>query len=132
MPRRTKLTAQQSQDVETLGQEIELRRIGFRVPRHVREVMSRHLSQRGYAQIQAVAELQRFWRSVVGPQWAQDSRPGTLRRGVLEVLVRNSTILQELTFRKRELLQQLAENEQGVEFKNLKFRIGEIEKEDRS
>lgn len=132
MPRRTKLTAQQSQDVETLGQEIELRRIGFRVPRHVREVMSRHLSQRGYAQIQAVAELQRFWRSVVGPQWAQDSRPGTLRRGVLEVLVRNSTILQELSFRKRELLQQLAENEQGVEIKNLKFRIGEIEKEDRS
>ena len=132
MPRRTKLTAQQSQDVETLGQEIELRRIGFRVPHHVREVMSRHLSQRGYAQIQAVAELQRFWRSVVGPQWAHDSRPGTLRRGVLEVLVRNSTILQELSFRKRELLQQLAENEQGVEIKNLKFRIGEIEKEDRS
>ena len=130
MPRRAKLTAQQSQDVENLGQEIELRRMGFRVPRHVREVLSRHLSRRGYAQIQAVAELQSFWRSVVGPQWAEDSRPGALRRGVLEVLVRNSTVLQELTFRKRQLLQQLAENEQGMEFKNLKFRVGEIEKVD--
>ena len=42
----------------------------------------------------------------------------------------NSTVLQELTFRKRQLLQQLAENEQGLEFKNLKFRVGEIEKVD--
>ena len=130
MPRRAKLTAQQSQDVENLGQEIELRRMGFRVPRHVREVLRRHLSRRGYAQLQAVAELQSCWRSVVGPQWADDSRPGVLRRCVLEVLVRNSTVLQELTFRKRQLLQQLAENEQGLEFKNLKFRVGEIEKVD--
>ncbi|MBB72887.1 MAG: hypothetical protein CMJ75_00090 [Planctomycetaceae bacterium] len=126
MPRRAKLTAQQSQDLEILGREIELRRMGFRVPRHVREVMSRHLSRRGYAQIQAVTELQAFWRSVVGPEWAEDSRPGTLRRGVLEVLVRNSTVLQELTFRKHQLLRQLAENEQGVEFKNLRFRVGEM------
>ena len=79
---------------------------------------------------QAVAEVQRSWRAVVGPQWAEDSRPGVLRRGGWEVLVRNSTVLQELTFRKRQLLQQLAENEQGLEFKNLKFRVGEIEKVD--
>ena len=130
MPRRAKLTTQESQELASFGREIDLRRTGMRAPRHVREVMGRLLARRGYAQIQAVADLQKFWRSVVGPQLAQDSRPGSLRRGVLEVLVRNSTVLQELTFRKRKLLQQLAANEQGVEFKNLRFRIGAIEMED--
>ena len=50
-----------------------------------------------------------------------------MRRGTLEVIVANSTLVQELGFQKNALLQSLAEllPDEGIE--NLRFRVGSIE-----
>ena len=43
-----------------------------------------------------------------GPLVAKYTRPGQVRRGTLEVVVANSTLMQELGFQKRDLLDALA------------------------
>ena len=55
------------------------------------------------------------------------TRVGQLRRGTLEVVVANSTLVQELGFQKQTLLKSLAEllPDEGIE--NLRFRVGNIE-----
>ena len=41
------------------------------------------------------------WREAAGPLAAKYTRPGQLRRGTLEVVVANSTLVQELGFQKQ-------------------------------
>ena len=59
--------------------------------------------------------------------WPKYTRVGLLRRGTLEVVVANSTLVQELGFQKRMLLRKLAVllPDEGIE--NLRFRVGNIE-----
>jgi predicted nucleic acid-binding Zn ribbon protein len=102
-----------------------------RHPEKISEVMSRLLARRGYAQALATNEYDEAWREAVGPQLARYSRPGRLRRGVLEVIVGNSTVLQELTFRKVELLHQLETRMPVNTIQELRFRVGEIDQDER-
>ena len=127
MRRRTSLTKQESQDLERFQEELAQRRLRQRTPQRISEVVSRWLSRRGYGQLRSTSELRDLWKTAVGPQMAPHSRPGTLRRGVLEVLVRNSTVLQELTFQKKQLLKQLSRSGQKTQFEDLRFRIGAME-----
>lgn len=73
----------------------------------------------------------------VGPAWEQvladkrlvsHTRPGTVRSGILKVLVDAPVVLQELNFRRRELAKKLAELVPGAGIRDLKFVIGSIEK----
>ena len=50
-----------------------------------------------------------------------------LRRGTLEVVVANSTLVQELGFQKQDLLKTLAELLPDEGIQNLRFRVGNIE-----
>jgi hypothetical protein len=56
----------------------------------------------------------------------QYTRIGALRRGTLEVIVLNSTLVQELTFQKATLLKALNQSlpEQGI--RDLRFRLGTL------
>ena len=134
MPRRASLTTQETRDLEMLQEEVVQRRSRPRSPQRIGEVVSKWLSRRGYGQLRATAELRELWQSAVGTKVGRDSRPGTLRRGVLEVFVRNSTVLQELTFQKKQLLRQLSAHRHDAQFEDLRFRIGamEIEENDRT
>lgn len=98
-----------------------------REPARISEVISRLLARRGYAQVQQGAECEQAWKRVVGTQLAQNSRVGRLQRGVLEIAAKNSATLQELTFRKRKLLQQLQELMGAQQIQDLRFRVGEID-----
>jgi predicted nucleic acid-binding Zn ribbon protein len=97
-----------------------------REPQRIGEVLSQLLSRRGYAQERNSAELQQQWRQAVGEAVAQHSRPGNLGRGVLQIIVRNSATLQELTFRKRELLAALQKQGRAT-VRDLRFRVGEVD-----
>jgi predicted nucleic acid-binding Zn ribbon protein len=98
-----------------------------RDPVRISEVVSRLLARRGYAQVQHGAECEQAWKRVAGTQLAQNSRVGRLQRGVLEIAVKNSATLQELTFRKRKLLQQLQELIGAQQVQDLRFRVCEID-----
>ena len=94
-------------------------------PQPIKEILSRLMARRGYANQQLGFEWGEIWSTVVGSQ-AHQTRPGKFSRGVLEVIVRNSAVLQELTFRKKQLLQSVQMHAPQFQVKDLRFRVGEI------
>jgi predicted nucleic acid-binding Zn ribbon protein len=96
-----------------------------RGPQPIAEILSRLMARRGYAQEQMSLEWGAIWETVAGSQ-ANHSRPGKFTRGALEIIVRNSAVLQELTFRKKQLLQAVREQVPHVPVRDLRFRVGEV------
>jgi predicted nucleic acid-binding Zn ribbon protein len=98
-----------------------------RGPQTIGNVLSELMSRRGYARVQGAATYDGAWREAAGSLVAQYTRVGQLRRGTLEVVVANSTLVQELGFQKQALLKSLAEllPDEGIE--NLRFRVGNME-----
>ena len=66
------------------------------------------------------------WTKVAGGL-AKVSRPGLLKRGVLQITVNNSAAVQELTFQKRQLLRDLSEELPEQKICDLRFIVGAID-----
>ena len=98
-----------------------------RGPQTIGNVLSELMARRGYARVQSAAAYDVAWREAAGPLAAKHSRPGQLRRGVLEVVVANSTLMQELGFQKAMLLKALEKLLPDGGIKNLRFRVGNLE-----
>ncbi len=90
-------------------------------------VINQLMTRRGYARIRASNDWDMAWREAVGSELAQHSRTGNIRRGVLDVFVRNSAVVQELTFCKHRLIKQLARLNPGQKVRDLRFRVGPID-----
>ncbi len=94
-------------------------------PEPIGEILSRLFAARGWGRRQERLRLEAAWCDAVGPKSVTHTRIGTLRRGVLEVLVDNAVLLQELShFQKRRLLEQLRRQLKGVAITDLRFRAG--------
>lgn len=96
-----------------------------RDPQKIGDVITDLLARRGYAQVAAHEECQEAWRTVVG-KMEKFSRTSEVKRGVLHVIVSNSVVMQELTFRKRELIQSMATELPEHKIKDIRFRVGAI------
>ena len=66
------------------------------------------MARTGYDRERAAEGLAAAWREAAPPALRGASRPGLVRRGVLEVFVSHSAHVQELAFQKREVLERLA------------------------
>lgn len=97
-----------------------------RGPQTIGNVLSELMARRGYARVQSAAAYDAAWREAAGPLAANYSAVGALRRGTLEIIVANSTIMQELGFQKQALLKNLGELLPDEGIKNLRFRVGNI------
>jgi predicted nucleic acid-binding Zn ribbon protein len=108
---------------------LDYRRKQIRIPppKQVRDVLSQLLAKRGYAQVQMAAGCEAAWREAVGEALAGHTRPGNIRRGVLEVLVRNSSVLQELAFLKAKAVRLLAKLIPEQQIKDIRFRVGTLD-----
>jgi len=95
-------------------------------PQRINDVFSELLARRGYARELTAVNFAQAWNEAVGPQWAASSRAGLVKRGVLEVFVENSTLLQELTFQKQSLLAAITGRLPDQKIRDLKFRLGPI------
>ena len=98
-----------------------------RGPQTIGNMLSELMARRGYARVQSAAAYDAAWREAAGPLAAEYTRVGPLRRGTLEVVVANSTLVQELGFQKAALLKSLAKLLPDEGIKNLRFRVGNIE-----
>src|SRR5262245_9718834 len=96
-------------------------------PKPMRDVLSQLLAKRGYAQVQTAASCEAAWREAVGVKLAADTRPGNVRRGVLEVLVRNSSVSSELGFLKAKIVKTLTKLVHEQKIRDLRFRVETIE-----
>jgi len=97
-----------------------------RGPQHVSSVLAQLMARRGFARQQGAAACQEAWGRAAGPLAAEHSRAGSVRRGALEVIVANSTLLQELSFQKLHLLERLRELLPDEGIRDIRFRVGSI------
>jgi predicted nucleic acid-binding Zn ribbon protein len=96
-------------------------------PKKIGDVVSQLLARRGYAQQAASTELADTWKRAVGEAVAGQTRVGAVRRGILEIVVANSAVSQELTFRKAQLLAELASRLPEHKITSIRFRTGNVE-----
>jgi hypothetical protein len=111
--------------------EFERRRIRRREPQAIAGILSEVVSRRGLARVRTQGHLEDAWRETIGEPGARYTRVGLLRRGVLEILVAHSVLLQELAgFHKQSLLERIREVLQSDRITDLRFRLdGDTQKE---
>lgn len=95
-------------------------------PKRIGSVVAELIARRGYARVQAATSCADAWASAAGPQLLKFSRAGGIKRGALEVMVANSTMMQEMTFQKAALVKKLAELLPDENIRDVKFRVGPI------
>lgn len=96
-------------------------------PKPIGNILAELLAKRGYARVQSAGLSADAWRQAAGEQLAALSRPGNLRGGKLEVLVKSSVLVQELGFRKQELLTRLNQLLPNENIRDLKFRVAPLD-----
>ena len=97
-----------------------------RGPEPIGDILAQLMARRGFARVQSSAETETAWREVAG-ELAPYTRVGQVRGGKLEVTVANSTVLQELTFRKRSLLSDMAGRLPDEGIQDIRFRTGSVD-----
>jgi predicted nucleic acid-binding Zn ribbon protein len=96
-------------------------------PETIGNILSELMARRGFARVRSAEALETAWRQAAGPLAAQYTRVGELRRGVLEIIVANSTLVQELGYQKTEILAQLRLLLPDEGITCLRFRTGGID-----
>ena len=104
----------------------EQRRHLARKPKAIGKILAQLIPARGYGRIKATANFAEAWQTAVGPALAKFTLPGQVRRGILEITVANSMMIQELTFQKQQLLTKLKTQLPDAKINDLKFRVGKI------
>jgi len=94
-------------------------------PQKLADILAQVTARHGFARVRTQTDFEQAWRDVAG-DLANRSRVGAHRRGVLEITVSHSALVQELLFQKSRLLTGMAERLPGQEFRDLKLRVGAI------
>jgi predicted nucleic acid-binding Zn ribbon protein len=98
---------------------------GNRGPENLADILGRLFTSRGWGRKTDRLRLEGAWAAAAGPELLKDTRVNGVRRGVLEVEVKNAVLIQELAqYHKRGLLAKLRKLLPGVTLTDLKFRAG--------
>jgi predicted nucleic acid-binding Zn ribbon protein len=99
-----------------------------RGPRPLSEVLAELFAARGLGRIQSAKRLEDAWNAAVGEPNCRQTKVGEVRRGVLNVTVAHSSLLEELAaFQKPRILEALRQNMPDVQVLDIRFRVGLIE-----
>lgn len=94
-----------------------------RGPEKLSDVLGRLFTSRGWGRKNDRLRLESAWASAAGEALLKDTAVLGMKRGVLEIAVRNATLMSELTnFHKRGLLTRLRAAMPGVTLTDIKFR----------
>jgi len=96
-------------------------------PQAIGDLLADLMARRGFARVRSARSFEAAWRQAAGGLAGQYTRTGAVRRGKLEVIVANSTLVQELSFQKPALLRALARLLPDEKIDDLRFRVGPIE-----
>jgi predicted nucleic acid-binding Zn ribbon protein len=93
-------------------------------PENLSDVLGRLFTARGWGRLSERTRLEAAWAEV-SAEWPGQTRVLGMKRGVLEVEVRNPILLQEMAqFHKRKLLGELRKKLAGQTLTDLKIRAG--------
>lgn len=91
------------------------------------DILGELIVARGYSQTHAQRVLQNAWRIAVGEPLCYQTQIGEVRRGVLNVGVTHSAVLEELAaFQKAKLVKALRSSAPGITIHDIRFRVGLI------
>jgi len=94
-------------------------------PKKLGDVLPTLMARRGYARVRSNDDLQAAWQKAAGVL-AKFSQAGRVQRGSLEVIVGNSTILQELNYAQAKILAELQKLAPDADVRKLRFRTGKL------
>ena len=98
-----------------------------RGPRALSDILGELFTVRGYGRLRARQELEDAWNKAVGEPYWRQTRLGEVRRGVLNVTVAHSMLLEELSaFRKSSLLRALRLDAPATIIHDIRFRVGPV------
>ena len=118
--------SQKSEDENYLHDDYRRRRVPVRPAKKMGDVVGQLLVKRGYANVQQASSLDAVWNAAVGERFVPQTKAGQVKRGVLEVIVANSAVMQELTFSKAKLIKALATTAADHQIKEIRFRVGKL------
>lgn len=95
-------------------------------PRPIGDILSELMARKGFARVRGEDAYREAWQEAVGQAVGQYTRTGKLRRGLLEIFVANSMLIQELTFQKVGLLKSLNEKLPDEKIRDLRFKVGPV------
>lgn len=97
-----------------------------KMPKSAADVVAQAVQRRGLAQVRTARQWDDAWNRAVGQRFASHTQVGSLKRGVLEITVANSLLMQELGFEKQRLLEALQQADPDAILTQLRFRVGKI------
>jgi hypothetical protein len=96
-------------------------------PRPLGDILGELFTRENFGQLRTRHELQEAWNTAVGEQYCHQTSLGDIRRGVLNVTVAHSAILEELlAFHKPALLSALQSSASGAIIRDIRFHVSEI------
>lgn len=102
------------------------RRVYKRKPKSAKYLINNIIARRGIAAEKSNQKLQNVWDSIVGIDLANQTKIASVKRGVLQVIVANSSVMQFLSFSKLEYKEQINQQMPNEEISDLRFSIGRI------
>jgi predicted nucleic acid-binding Zn ribbon protein len=96
-------------------------------PASLGDLLNEVMRRRGVGRTMVAERFHNAWRDAAGDEWAKVSRPGPVRRGVMEVTVTSSTAAQELMFLERRIVKRLAELLPDERIERFRCKVGPIE-----
>lgn len=117
------MTDNPGEELRKLHEDVARRQYFDKRPRRIGDLLSTVMARRGYSELEASSEREKAWKAVVGERMSSYSRIGMIRRGVVEVAVANSAALQELTFRKAELIREMSVALPDQKIHDMRFRV---------
>jgi len=93
-------------------------------PEKIGNVIAQMIARYGLGETRARKQLAQAWSEVAGSDFAEMTQVLGMRAKKLEIKVLHSALLQELTFRQKDLLADLKQKLPELELKGLKFKAG--------
>ena len=106
--------------------DISKRQIFSRRPKKAADLISKITARYGIGSRKSNDQLQGLFDSIVGVEFANHCRVNGLSRGVLEVLVSNSALTQQLSFKRHEIINHIKKNLPNEKISDLRFRSGPL------
>jgi predicted nucleic acid-binding Zn ribbon protein len=94
-------------------------------PESVGDILPRVMREAGVHKARRASGIAGTWERAAGPELSAETRPSTLRHGVLTVEARSASVLAELAgFRTEELLARVLAEDPSGRVTGLRFRLG--------
>jgi hypothetical protein len=114
------------QDFDNAEKLVKGRQFFVRKPQKSANLIAQLMARKGYGQQKSANEIDETWNAIAADAWREQTRIGTIRRGVLEIVVSTSVLNQRLEFDKKRLLTELNQRLPQIKLNDIRFRIGNI------